>query len=75
MHLSQVQLRIADLWKGAFKSELLLKVGEEIINFVINATVLEAVIKKQKQNMMCSVQEVRKSLNCIHLLNRRIHIL
>lgn len=62
MHLSQVQLRIADLWKGAFKSELLLKVGEEIINFVINATVFEAVIKKEK-NMMCSVQEVRKSLN------------
>lgn len=49
MHLSQVQLRIADLWKGAFESELLLKVGEEIINFVINATVLEAVIKKKTQ--------------------------
>lgn len=49
MHLSQVQLRIADLWKGAFKSELLLKVGEEIINFVIDATVLEAVIKTKNK--------------------------
>lgn len=47
MHPSQFQLRIANLWKGAFKSELLLKVDEEIINF-ITATVLEAAINKEK---------------------------
>lgn len=28
VHLSQIKLRSADLWKGAFQSELLLKVGK-----------------------------------------------
>lgn len=46
MHPSQVQLRIANLWKGAFKSELLLQVGVEIINFIA-AAVHEAAIKKK----------------------------
>lgn len=47
VHPSQVQLRIANLWKGAFKSELLLQVGVEIINFIA-AAVNEAAIKKRK---------------------------
>lgn len=45
VHPSQVQLRIANLWKGAFDRELLLQVDEEILD-IIAAAVLQAAAMK-----------------------------